>query len=1048
MTLEEFLAGSDGPAELGGEPVNLAVYGALLDDLLDGFPDAVYIKDVDSRFLWVNRTQALALGIADPSEAIGKTDFDFFGDETARGFRADDVEVMRSGKPLVDRSEWVPRGRDLDGEWVSTTKAPLRGEEGEIIGLVGITRGLREREAAAAALESRVRALTSPTVDVGDLSLTDLFDLRDIQRLQDVFADATGVASVITETDGTPITTPSRFCRLCSQVIRGTEKGLANCMRSDAELGKVHPGGPIVQHCMSGGLWDAGASIRAGDRHIANWLIGQVLDENHDEKSMLAYAREIGADEDAFASALSEVTRMSRAQFGRVAQAVYVIAEQLSLLALRNLQQARHIAERTNLEEQRQAHLGTLENLDHIDAALRGAMDLNQSIEAVIETLLRIMEADRAWILDPCDPSAETWSLRMARGVADYPVPASLDKPTPVTPWLRDRMRDALDADGPCMRTLTPEDQAAYDPEGVLRIRSVLWVAVRPKLGPPWMLGLHQCSHAREWSDSERWFFQEAARRIGDALSVLVLLENVRESEQRLRLILDSTSDGVWDWDLETGQVWWSPQLCRFFAAEPEDAFRHIDDIRAMHHPDDLEETFALVEEHLAGRTSRFERDTRLRGYDGEYRWVRLRGGGVDPGSDGRPRRIVGTVTDIAASVRAEEERRKLEQQIQETQKLESLGLLAGGIAHDFNNMLMGVLGNASLALTELPEGSEARESVERIETAALRAAELAKQMLAYSGKGRFIIQPLDLSALVEEMRRLLASSISKKATLSCDLAKDLPSVEGDATQLRQIIMNLMTNASEALEDEPGVITIRTGVLEAPSGYEARSYVHHSLPQGRCAFVEVSDTGCGMDEETQRRLFDPFFTTKVGGRGLGMAAVLGIVRGHQGALSVYSEPGKGTRIKVVFPCVEEAAAAASTVAAPEADAGWRGSGAILVVDDEASVRQVARLSLERRGFAVLEACDGVEGVSLFAERQAEIAAVILDMTMPRMGGEEAFERIRSLRADVPVLLSSGFNEQDAVGRAVGLGLAGFIQKPYRPSELLAKVREIVGAPLE
>jgi len=394
---------------------------------------------------------------------------------------------------------------------------------------------------------------------------------------------------------------------------------------------------------------------------------------------------------------------------------------------------------------------------------------------------------------------------------------------------------------------------------------------------------------------------------------------------------------------------------------------------------------------------------------------------------------------DVTERKRAEDERRQFEAQVQHAQKLESLGVLAGGIAHDFNNVLMGVLGNASLALATLPAQAPARHYIQQVETAALRAADLARQMLAYSGKGQFVVEPIDLADLVEEMSYLLEASISRKALLRRLLAPEAAAVQGDATQLRQVVMNLVTNASDSLGEEQGVITIRTSVVEVDEQYLAGTYIDDDLPAGRYVQMEVSDTGCGMDEETRVRMFEPFFSTKKAGRGLGMAAVLGIVRGHSGAIKVYSEPGAGTSIRVLLPCCHTPVPAEVEAPSLSQDAPT-GSGLVLVADDEASVRQVTQMALEMAGHEVILARDGEEAVSAFRDHVNEITAVLLDMNMPRMGGEEALVEIQRLRPDVPVILSSGFNEQDSTDRVVGRRIAGFIQKPYRPSELLDILR--------
>ena len=391
-----------------------------------------------------------------------------------------------------------------------------------------------------------------------------------------------------------------------------------------------------------------------------------------------------------------------------------------------------------------------------------------------------------------------------------------------------------------------------------------------------------------------------------------------------------------------------------------------------------------------------------------------------------------------AQRVRAAAERLAFERKLQESQKLESLGVLAGGIAHDFNNILTGILGNASLARMVAPPGAEVRNFLEKIETASLRAADLCKEMLAYSGRGQFQMQRLDISSLVEETTHLLQLSISKSTVPRYNLARGLPAIHADATQMRQIVMNLVINASDAIGDRSGIVSIHTGVVRADRDYLATTYLSPDLPEGDYVFIEVSDTGSGMSAETQVRIFDPFFTTKVNGRGLGLAAVLGIVRAHKGALKVHSEVGRGSTFKLLLPCAEgpDEQFAAATAAAAE----WRGSGTILVVDDEETVRTVAARMLEAFGFTTMLAAHGRQALDLFQGDPDLYAAVLLDLNMPHMGGVEAFRSLRVIRPKLQVLLMSGFNEEEAVDSFVGQGLAGFIQKPFTPESLREKLQ--------
>ena len=406
---------------------------------------------------------------------------------------------------------------------------------------------------------------------------------------------------------------------------------------------------------------------------------------------------------------------------------------------------------------------------------------------------------------------------------------------------------------------------------------------------------------------------------------------------------------------------------------------------------------------------------------------------------DGHPH-LMFIALDISDKKRLERENRLIEAQMLHVQKLESLGVLAGGIAHDFNNILMVVLGNADLALMRLPVESPARENLLQIENAATRAADLARQMLAYSGKGRFVIENLDLSRIVQEMAQMLEVSISKKVMLRYDFAPDLPVLSGDATQLRQVILNLVINASEAIGDANGVIAISTGCMECDRSYLSESWIDDRLPEGAYLILEVADTGCGIDREIFSKIFDPFFTTKFTGRGLGMAALLGIVRGHKGAVKIYSEVGKGSTFRLLFPCLQ-VAADQQEQSAPEGI--WRGSGTVLLADDEEAIRGLGQEMLEALGFSVLTACDGRDAVEIFKRNREEIVCVLLDLTMPKLDGEQTFRALRLIKPDLKVVMSSGYNEQEVTQKFVGKGLAGFIQKPYKLVEVSLKLRAIL-----
>ena len=457
-------------------------------------------------------------------------------------------------------------------------------------------------------------------------------------------------------------------------------------------------------------------------------------------------------------------------------------------------------------------------------------------------------------------------------------------------------------------------------------------------------------------------------------------------------------------------------------------------------HPDDREWLWARCEAELETRTP-CQHEYRIIDRDGRERWVSERASGVYS-ADGALVAIDGFIQDITAARRAKFEREQLDRKVQETQKLESLGVLAGGIAHDFNNLLTTILGNASIAQSELPPGSPSQDCLDQITEASMRAGDLCKQMLAYSGRGRFIVQTLDLGQLVEQTAQMLQISISKKAVLRYRLEKGLPAVEVDATQIRQVIMNLVINASEAIGDKSGVISLSTGLTRVDRDYLQGTLMDPDLPAGDYVYLEVSDSGAGMSAETKARIFDPFFTTKFTGRGLGLAAVLGIVRGHKGALKVYSEVGRGTTFKLLFPAV--AGAGEIETPAPAAAPSWRGEGTVLVVDDEETMRNTMARMMRMIGLEPVLAADGREAVEIFRKDPRRFALVLLDLTMPHMDGEQTFTELRRLRPDVRVVLMSGFNSQEALVRFNGKGLANFLQKPFTVGALRAVLQDALG----
>jgi PAS domain S-box-containing protein len=490
--------------------------------------------------------------------------------------------------------------------------------------------------------------------------------------------------------------------------------------------------------------------------------------------------------------------------------------------------------------------------------------------------------------------------------------------------------------------------------------------------------------------------------------------EELRLSERRFRTVADSAPVMICSDDANGLRDYCNLPWLQFTGRTLEQELGH-----GWHegiHPDDRTRAIEIFERVFRDRQP-LTFEFRLRKSDGQYAWVL---GRKVPrfGSEGGFLGYIGSYTDI-------DDRRRAEERMRHAAKLESLGVLAGGIAHDFNNLLVAIMGNASLLEDEIPPGAPAREMLDSVIKASERAAMLTSQILAYSGQGRFVVEPLDLSEQVRQITALLQASLAKNVEVRLDLAAGLPLVEADASQIQQLIMNLVVNAAEAVGPGSGLVEVVTGDKVVDAAEMAQWVLADNVQPGRFVVLTVIDNGIGMDAQTQARIFDPFFTTKFTGRGLGLAAALGITRGHGGGIKLVSAPGEGTTFQIFLP----AAAVAGTSPSPVPCQPFRGTGCILVVDDEDMVREAARHSLERAGYTPLVASSGAEAVELLSGHAAEVLLILLDMTMPGLSGEETLERLRSIRANIPIVISSGYSELVAQ-RRFGNRIDGFLQKPY------------------
>ena len=551
----------------------------------------------------------------------------------------------------------------------------------------------------------------------------------------------------------------------------------------------------------------------------------------------------------------------------------------------------------------------------------------------------------------------------------------------------------------------------------------------------------------------------------------------MRGTEERFRLAQEAAEIGTWDMDVATGQGTWSDNYWGIYGLSSDSCDPGYETWIGLVHPDDRERVGTQIKAALEGEAP-YRSEFRIVWPDGTVRWL-VGKGSVFRDDNENPTRMIGIdydVTDrkeseqvlqrihaeleervaartrelsesnsrleheIVERERAEAERLRLERQMVQAQKLESLGVLTGGVAHDFNNLLVTIMANSELALSYLAEKSTASDYLRRSVEAAERASELTQQLLSYSGKTHFSPKVLDLSSLVVDMADLLDVSTGGKVELKLDVADTPVNVRADATQVRQIVMNLITNAVEAMPDG-GVVRIGTATLDSAPVSIGRLYRSAPIEPVPYATLEVHDVGPGLDRDTCSKIFDPFFTSKFLGRGLGLAVVLGIVRSHQGVIAVDSDLGSGTTFTILLPAVNRESTEDNQ---PKVDSAWNATGKVLVVDDDRGVCTTASAMLQHLGFETIETFRGREAIDVFKKNHDEIRFVLLDHAMPEMNGTQTMRGLREISPEVTIIITSGYSETEIAMSADETKPAGFLQKPYR----LDRLRETLRTTLE
>lgn len=754
-----------------------------------------------------------------------------------------------------------------DGDWLwvqGRGKAVLRDEQRKALRLVGTLKDISDRKRHEESLERRVLALTMPLNDTTDLAIEDLFNINDIQRLQDIFSTATNIASIITDIHGKPITKPSNFCRLCKDIIRTTEKGLANCQNSDAMFGKYSGSIPKIGLCKSAGLWDAGAAISVGGRHVATWLVGQVRNEEQSIEEMRSYAKEIGADEEDFLTAYREVPVMSKERFEEVIQALSVLAEQLSISAYQNIQQARFITELKKLEEQ--------------------SRESSERIQALF---------------------------------------SSIKDPILIHPIIDDEFGPFVEVnDAAC-------EKYGYSKDEFSRLT------------------------VRDITENDHAF---------------------KHSMKDLKQHLSNSGNIVFEADHKTKRG-------NIFPVE----------IHAN-----------VVE--LSGK-----------------------------------KQIIAVARDISERKTALEEHEKLEGQLNQAQKMESVGRLAGGVAHDFNNMLSVILGHAEMALDETSEGTSFHNDLLQIQKAAQHSAELTKQLLAFARKQSVTPKIVDVNQTIEYLLVMLKRLLGEDITLSWLPGQDLWPIKIDPSQMDQVLANLCVNARDAIKG-PGKIVIETSIISLDDSYCAN---HAGFITGDYVMLSISDNGAGMEKETVPFIFEPFFTTKkVGeGTGLGLATVYGILKQNNGFIYAYSELGVGTTFKLYFPRELEGTEMLSQVVTDQhLDDGQE---TILLVEDESAILQMATKMLEQKGYHVLSTLSPLEALQIIEDYEGDIDLLLTDVIMPDMTGRELQQKISERYPEMKCIFMSGYTANIIAEQGVLDSDVNFIQKPFSRADFLLSVQKVL-----
>jgi PAS domain S-box-containing protein len=697
----------------------------------------------------------------------------------------------------------------------------------------------------------------------------------------------------------------------------------------------------------------------------------------------------------------------------------------------------RDITERKQVERERLANLKFFESMDRVNRAIQKADSLEQMMRDVLDIALSILDCERAYLLHPCDPAADTWTVPMERSkpgcagsVYRHKLEPSMDA------GMAERLQTLIDADGPVQYGPGTDHPLPDHVAQRHNLKSMLSMVLYPKVGKPWQFGIHRCSYAKTWTSEEEVLFREIGRRLEDALTSLMTHRHLQESEERYRLITENTADTISVFDLNLQPIYTSPSVLKLRGYTVEEAMtQSLDQVLT---PESLQKATKILAEQLAleesgradpARTVLMELEQYCK--DGATIWVELAASAIRD-DHFQMNGILTVSRDIT-------ERKKLEEQLRQSQKMEAVGQLAGGVAHDFNNMLGVIVGGAELALKDATQPKALRKHLEAILTAGHRSAEITRQLLAFARKQAIMPKILDLNETVEGMLKLLRRLIGEDIDLIWLPGAKLGSVKMDPSQVDQIMANLCVNARDAMAGA-GKVTIETHNVVLDDAYCAE---HKGCSPGEYVMLAVSDNGNGIDKQTMEKIFEPFFTTKELGQGsgLGLSTVYGIVKQNFGYIDIDSEPGQGSTFKIYLPrhAVETEQTGKKSINTPTA----RGLETVLVVEDESVFLDVVKLMLKRLGYAVLTAATPGEAVGIASDNLDGLNLLISDVIMPEMNGPELANKLTALCPQLKCLFMSGYSGNVVADRGIVDERINFIQKPFSIQQLAVKVREVL-----